>query len=412
MRRTKQEKGITLIALIITIVVLLILAVIAINSIQNDGIISHAGNTANTYNEAVKNEQQHLQNYLDYLDKVNGGSVPEKVGDATVGIKATELSTINGQTYSANNPPIPAGFMPIDTSTSSWDATDLAAEVKKGLVISDGTSEFVWIPVENINKMAKATTGKDANGRTNYQGILYDFGVADDGTLTATEKTNTAYREPKNNLVEPDEEELMYYGDSRDKASRFTTIQWNENYYQESFNKMVESVAKYKGFYVGRYEMTYNSTTNKAESKLISNFVGSGNWWQIYEQAITLSSTVVSSEMVWGCQYDAMMLWMQSNSIDVTSKTPMDTSRGVVATYNDLYVNGGGTNSNDLLNNVYDLMGGLPEWTQATASEWRSYRGGGFDWSGESPAYRSNCHAECPSLKATHLTTRLTLCLT
>ena len=72
--KTKTEKGITLIALIITIVVLLILAVVAINSIQNVGIISKAEEAAKKYNEAVQNEADQLQNYLDYLDKVNGGS--------------------------------------------------------------------------------------------------------------------------------------------------------------------------------------------------------------------------------------------------------------------------------------------------------------------------------------------------
>ena len=42
MKKTKTEKGITLIALIITIVVLLILAVIAISAVQDSDIIKYA----------------------------------------------------------------------------------------------------------------------------------------------------------------------------------------------------------------------------------------------------------------------------------------------------------------------------------------------------------------------------------
>ena len=42
MRRTKAQKGITLVALIITIIVLLILAVVTINAVVDDGIIKHA----------------------------------------------------------------------------------------------------------------------------------------------------------------------------------------------------------------------------------------------------------------------------------------------------------------------------------------------------------------------------------
>jgi len=71
MRKTKMEKGITLIALIITIVVLLILASVAISSIQNDGILSHAIGAGDKYNNAVANEQEVLGSYMNFLN--NGG---------------------------------------------------------------------------------------------------------------------------------------------------------------------------------------------------------------------------------------------------------------------------------------------------------------------------------------------------
>ena len=68
MKRTKTEKGITLIALIITVIILLILAVVAIGAVQNDGIIQHAKNARDEYNQAQQNEQTILQNYVDILD--------------------------------------------------------------------------------------------------------------------------------------------------------------------------------------------------------------------------------------------------------------------------------------------------------------------------------------------------------
>ena len=74
MKKSKTQKGITLIALIITIVVLLILAVVAIIAIQNDGIISKAQDSTNRYNQSVANEQGTLQGYKDFLDRYNGGS--------------------------------------------------------------------------------------------------------------------------------------------------------------------------------------------------------------------------------------------------------------------------------------------------------------------------------------------------
>jgi len=71
MKKTKAEKGITLIALIITIVVLLILAAVAISSIQNDGILHYAKNAADNWNKAVQNEANMLGDYLNYLNNSN-----------------------------------------------------------------------------------------------------------------------------------------------------------------------------------------------------------------------------------------------------------------------------------------------------------------------------------------------------
>ena len=67
MKKTRTEKGITLIALIITIVTLLILASVAISSIQNDGILSYTENVANKYNQSQRDEQSVFDQYLGYL---------------------------------------------------------------------------------------------------------------------------------------------------------------------------------------------------------------------------------------------------------------------------------------------------------------------------------------------------------
>ena len=58
MKKTKLQKGITLIALIITIVVLLILAVVAINSVKDGGIISHAQKVASDYKISQEKEKK------------------------------------------------------------------------------------------------------------------------------------------------------------------------------------------------------------------------------------------------------------------------------------------------------------------------------------------------------------------
>ena len=82
MKRTKNNKGITLVALIITIVILLILAVVSINAIQNDGILEYAENAKTSYTQGQVNEQGTLKGYLNYL------------GNHTVGKELIQFSII------------------------------------------------------------------------------------------------------------------------------------------------------------------------------------------------------------------------------------------------------------------------------------------------------------------------------
>ena len=63
----RGQKGITLVALIITIIVLLILAVVAIAAVTDSGVIQHAGNAVNTYNQKAAEEWNMLGDYANYL---------------------------------------------------------------------------------------------------------------------------------------------------------------------------------------------------------------------------------------------------------------------------------------------------------------------------------------------------------
>ena len=350
----KKQRAITLIALIITIVILLILSMVTIALIKNNGIILHASDVVTRYNQAQENEKEILDEYLNYI--------PGSIGDVEVGTKAEIVSTINGQKYSATNPVIPVGFMPINTATSSWDADDLAEEVKKGLVISDGTSEFVWIPVETLSDMAVPTSGTDKNGRTNYKGVLYNWAADSTGKVTI----NSSHREPFNISSTYENEQIMQT--------------WTDTLYQEEFNKMVESVAIYKGFYVGRYEISLNG--NVAQSKSGETPLKGVNWFEAYEKSKTYSTSNTSlgvvSEMIWGCQWDMMLKFILTGSQASHVTSTSNVSHDLSSTYKT-----GGTDYsgsiayNDIAANIYDLEGNCWEWTQTAAvSEHRVFRGG------------------------------------
>ena len=115
MKRTKEQKGITLIALIITIVVLMVLAAVAISSIQNDGIIGHAEEAKNKYTE----KQQEEQAMLDYYESILAGTNWTQSGNKiTRGNQTLQI----GQTIS---------YTPDSTNSTTILASDGAAFEKE-----------------------------------------------------------------------------------------------------------------------------------------------------------------------------------------------------------------------------------------------------------------------------------------
>ena len=282
-----------------------------------------------------------------------------------------------------------------------------------GAVITDAASgeekvgnEFVWVPVDEISKMASTDIGgTDANRNTNYRGVLYNWGTdATGNTAWNWSADSTSYREPAN---------LSSSYDSKSKNSS-----WTSTLYQEEYNKMIKSVSQYGGFYVGRYEMSLNSETKNAESKYgatsaTAESTSAKQWYGLYNKAKTYApenaSQKVVSSMIWGSQYDAMLKWMKGNKINVTSSSPTDLSIGNTSR-NTTRVTGGANNgqtvSKDKLSNIYDLLGNSLEWTQETNNTYYRVIRGGYYNSSLAPSYRSY---DCPTDTLSYDDSRFTL---
>lgn len=74
MKKTKNEKAITLIALIVTIAALLIVATVSISTIKDDGLLSYAGNQKNDIETEIAKKDNLLNQYGDFLNSNAGSS--------------------------------------------------------------------------------------------------------------------------------------------------------------------------------------------------------------------------------------------------------------------------------------------------------------------------------------------------
>lgn len=237
--------------------------------------------------------------------------------------------------------------MPLTTEMTYETGT-----VDTGVVVSIDGNEFVWVPVPDViwDGTTTITSGSYTpmavlqSDNTNYQGVLYTF----NGTTATYQSTYTL---GKNNYREPDE----VSADTGYCASEGI----GKTLLQGEYNSMVESVDKYKGFYVARYELGLEGTSKTPVSKKASETVTTANatessankWYGLYKKCKEMynkSTQNVTSTMIWGSQYDAMMNWMAKTEKAVGSSNSTAWGSDHKTT---------GTQLTDILNNVYDLYG-------------------------------------------------------
>ena len=281
-----------------------------------------------------------------------------------------EYTDTNGNTAT-----IPAGFKIVSGNEKIAD----------GLVIQDTDgNEFVWIPVETVvsdteenGTNNKAMAIKDGN---NYKGLLYSFSESGSTVISGCTTSTDSYHEP---------DMLTDY----DNDTSYNNGLFTKDSLQQEYNKMIESVEKYHGFYVSRYELGLEGTTPVSKNASTNTEVTTAShydsntymWYGLYskckEYAAEDSGKAVVSNMMWGSQYDAMMNWMQKNGENVTSSNSSKTNITRVT----------GSNSEDVLRNIYDLYGCNYDWTlEADSTDSRVGRGGYSNVKSPSDRFSSN----------------------
>ena len=391
--KNNTETGITLIALVVTIVVLIILATVSINAVLGqNGIIGKAKQAKESYEKSVKAEDTAMQELLNEMEQYNEGSSSDD-GKVTLpdGWNGDKVNPVKSEDNIVV--PVPKGYT---ASTVTGEKS-----VSSGFVIKEGNdgsktegiNEFVWVPVSNIS---------DIYDEANNAGQLWDFS----GT-TSTKRTYPTTKNSGNR--EPDVVTSASSGSDSSSGSDYDAVSTNlqqagmsstatastfKTQLQNEFNEMIKSVKTYGGFYIGRYE-TGNLSQTKAVVQKNNSDINNQTWYTMYKLCKTIKANDnVATSMLWGCQWDATLRWMQTSTNSEVANFPTNsTGKG---NYRDTNGNAPiptGSNSSYSVNNIYDMAGNVYDWTiEAGSANFRVLRGGDCGGTGSDyPAsYRRN----------------------
>ena len=225
-------------------------------------------------------------------------------------IRALNIATADDCSENYADPPIPEGYRHI------------CGEWNDGFVIercSDG-SQFVWIPVGSL----------DSDGTLDGEHFSKKFG-----------------------------------------RRNYTNDKFSDNKFNEALNgellEQLESVKKYGGFYISRYNISKNSAGKPQSVKGVRPWVNIN-----FDDAKKIASTIedneaVKSHLTFGAEYDSVLEWFIETEVKTFAEIAEDSTewgnnwntenspRKVVET---------GSREAWCTNNIYDFSGNVDEWTQ------------------------------------------------
>ena len=258
---------------IISMVLILVLICISITYFKNNSKVVLATTKEFSSESLQDNEHMHIE-----VDS-SGDKVP--VPNGYVGSKAT-------------------GENEIDTGYVIYEGTE---EVNDSNVeeAQKTRNQYVWIPVPDASQMY----GTDENGKK--WGKLYTFttdtgdGIdpvtgakplnwsESDGVMKITDKTS--YREP--DVVKSYDKDSILKLNLRTSILKLNLRTYSTHtllvQLEQEFNNMIESVEKYGGFYIGRYEIG-DSSKEKVVIKKGNTDISNQTWYKMYKNCKELKN--------------------------------------------------------------------------------------------------------------------------
>ena len=360
-----------MIALVVTIIVLLILAAVAINlTIGENGIFTRAQNATEKWQEAEVNEQHEMNGVVNFIENYNKNQGPKKVADVVGGDKFEKTETI--QDDNGKEVTIPKDFSVHPDSNTVVD---------EGIIITDGTNEFVWVPVDDPSTMFEEKTAT-LTGVTTQTSIYSKLRVrsSDSSSYSPGAPGTSGIREPdvlSNNDTDP-----QYYQD----VLGFESTKAMADSMVAEYKAMSESIKKYHGFWIGRYELTGTTEKPTVKSGDVLTAAEAGKWYGLYKacQNVIRNNTDVKSTMIYGCQWDETMSWLKNTEFK-GREDKVDTDSSSWGNYGSGSPINTGSVSTYKANEIFDLAGNYYDWTQEANSMYdRVSRGGDYPNSGSS----------------------------
>ena len=400
--KIKKETGITLIALVITVIVLLILAGVTISALSGDnGILTKVKEAKEKTEQAQEDESKTLENMENMLGIYKFKNI--NTADTT-----------------------PAEVVPENSTVLEDDAN-------KGIVIKDQNSnEWVWVEVPKTTVFSGLTidTTQELTDQnyTDIKNKLIDYaGIYRNGSASQNRNnwTDEWYAKDGEKLVTASTSNLT---DEQKALTNGCGLSYDE--YKTAYQKMLKSVYKYGGFWIGRYEAGIERSIDdisKARTSHTNIEIGTSpkaisqkdaipyNYVYCSEAELLaremMQNSNYTSSLMFGIQWDLVCKFLEVKSkseianinldsgtwgnysnvtIAITSDkakkegTPWNKITETKAVNSKILLTTGASNETKKMN-IYDFAGNEWEWTLEKTSDSIDpsvYRGGSYLYSG------------------------------
>ena len=482
----KQQKGITLIALVVTIIILLILAGVSIAMLTgNNGVLTQAKSAKENTRVGEVQEKVKLAAQAALTDNLGNGIEKEKfqeelnnmftqgeqvsleydetnkkytvtvdkyevevsnmgaVGEAKEAVIQAKLTLTYKNTEQKagenvakvvdKNVPIPTNFYYVGgTKDTGVVISDNSADENQGVDSNLSGNQFVWVPVNQNQKLQIDVTSKDdissislkdpfGEEKLTESNVGKTYNKKDqeptiNGTYSLTITTTTG----KTKSIKLNVNSLYKQFTSLDimakangfndlesyaKSMNFETVDAMIEIYSQSCKQTTdndtnqESVNTYGGFYIARYEAGDGDANGirRSSSSSNSNTVVSKKGAIVYNyisqpDSITRAESMYAgkSKLISGAGWDRTLNWLIETKAKTENEVFVNSSSwgNYRNSTGNAKTNSGPSNMNYTTgrneawkaNNIYDLAGNVRDWTtEASSSDERVDRGGAYN---------------------------------